>query len=287
VNLPCSIKKIRKNFKMIRNKAKILILPIALGLLSACSPGMKMDESSHLRGTFSTQESQKTGTILITPSILAKMNVGHIKKPTYLVGEQDILMVKVWGDADLSTGVNVKNNDARADGLVVQNNGTIFYPYVGNVAVAGKSIEQIRILLTEKLSKYINDPQISVGISEYRSKRVHVMGEVRKPGTYPITDTPMSMLDVTMLGAINNRTADTEQIFVIRRAKTNNGEIAKPVIYRFNAGSADAMLLAGQFYLKADDVVFVAPAGVVSWNRVISNILPSAGLGAQIDSIGN
>lgn len=272
---------------MIRNKAKLLILHLVLGLLSACSPGMKMDESSYLRGTFSTQENQKPDTILITPSILAKMNVGHIKKPTYLVGEQDILMVKVWGDADLSTGANVKNNDARADGLVVQNNGTIFYPYVGNVAVAGKSIEQIRILLTEKLSKYINDPQISVSVSEYRSKRVHVMGEVRKPGTYPITDTPMSMLDVTMLGGINNRTADTEQIFVIRRAKTNNGEIAKPVIYRFDAGSADAMLLAGQFYLNADDVVFVAPAGVVSWNRVISNILPTTGLGAQIDSIGN
>ncbi len=287
VDLTHSFVKTRKKFKMTIIKDKILILPIVLGLLSACSPGMKMDENSHLRGTFSTQENQKPDTILITPSILAKMNIGHIKKPTYLVGEQDILMVKVWGDADLSTGVDAKDDNARSDGLVVQNNGTIFYPYVGNVAVTGKSIEQIRILLTEKLSKYINDPQISVGVSEYRSKRVHVMGEVKKPGTYPITDTPMSMLDVTMLGGINNRTADTEQIFVIRRSKTNNGEIAKPVIYRFDAGSADAMLLAGQFYLKADDVVFVAPAGVVSWNRVISNILPTAGLGAQIDSIGN
>jgi polysaccharide export outer membrane protein len=271
----------------IMKQLKILGVMSILSLLVGCVPGMQMDENNHLRGTFSTQENQKPDTILITPSILAKMNIGHIKKPTYLVGEQDILMVKVWGDADLSTGVDAKNNNARSDGLVVQNNGTIFYPYVGNVAVAGKSIEQIRILLTEKLSKYINDPQISVGVSEYRSKRVHVMGEVRKPGTYPITDTPMSMLDVTMLGGINNRTADTEQIFVIRRAKTNNGEIAKPVIYRFDAGSADAMLLAGQFYLNADDVVFVAPAGVVSWNRVISNILPTAGLGAQIDSIGN
>ena len=266
---------------------KILGVLLMLSLLVGCAPGMQMDENSNLRGAFSTQESDKPDTILITAALVAQMNVGHIKKPTYLVGEQDILMVKVWGDADLSTGANVKNNDARADGLVVQNNGTIFYPYVGNVAVAGKSIEQIRILLTEKLSKYINDPQISVSVSEYRSKRVHVMGEVRKPGTYPITDTPMSMLDVTMLGGINNRTADTEQIFVIRRAKTNNGEIAKPVIYRFDAGSADAMLLAGQFYLNADDVVFVAPAGVVSWNRVISNILPTTGLGAQIDSIGN
>jgi len=90
-----------------------------------------------------------------------------------------------------------------------------------------------------------------------------------------------------MLGGVNNQTADTEQIFVIRRASANNGAVAKPVIYRFNGGSADAMLLAGQFYLNANDVVFIAPAGVVSWNRMISNLLPSAGLGAQIDSFGN
>jgi polysaccharide export outer membrane protein len=59
------------------------------------------------------------------------------------------------------------------------------------------------------------------------------------------------------------------------------------VIYRFDGGSADAMLLAGQFYLNTNDVVFVAPAGVVSWNRVISNILPSIGLGSQLGSINN
>jgi polysaccharide export outer membrane protein len=158
---------------------------------------------------------------------------------------------------------------------------------VGNIKVVGKSIDAIRVLLTEKLSKYITDPQISVDVSEYRSKRVHIMGEVRKPGTYPITDTPMSILDVVMLGGINNRTADAEQIFVIRRASASNDAVAKTMIYRFNGGSADAMLLAGQFYLNANDVVFVAPAGVVSWNRVISNILPSVGLGSQVNSFSN
>jgi len=266
---------------------KILGVLSILSLLVGCAPGMQMDENSNLRGAFSTQESDKPDTVLITPTLVAQMNVDHDNNPTYKVGVQDVLMIRVWGDAGLSTGGETKDTDKKSDGLVVQNNGTIFYPYVGNIKVVGKSIEAIRVLLTEKLSKYITDPQISVGVSEYRSKRVHVMGEVRKPGTYPITDTPMSILDVTMLGGINNRTADTEQIFVIRRAKTNNGEIAKPVIYRFDGGSADAMLLAGQFYLQADDVVFVAPAGVVSWNRVISNILPTAGLGTQIDSIGN
>ena len=287
MDLAHSFVKARKKFKMTIIKNKVLILPIVLGLLSACSPGMKMDENNHLRGTFSTQENQKPKTILITPSILAKMNIGHIKKPTYLVGVQDVLTIRIWGDTGLNTGGETKDVDKKSDGLVVQNNGTIFYPYVGNIKVEGKSIEAIRVLLTEKLSKYITDPQISVGVSEYRSKRVYVMGEVRNPGTYPISDTPMSILDIAMLGGINNQTADTEQIFVIRRTSTNNGAVSEPVIYRFDGGSADAMLLAGQFYLNANDVVFVAPAGVVSWNRVISNILPSVGLGAQVNSFGN
>jgi len=266
---------------------KILGVLSLLSLLVGCAPGMQMDENSRLRGAFSTQESDKPDTLLITPALVAQMNVNHDNNPTYKVGVQDVLMIRVWGDADLSTGGETKDSNKKSDGLVVQNNGTIFYPYVGNIEVTGKSIGQIRALLTEKLSRYITDPQISVDVSVYRSKRVHIMGEVRKPGTYPITDTPMSILDVMMLGGINNRTADTEQIFVIRRASASNGAIAKPVIYRFDGGSADAMLLAGQFYLNANDVVFVAPAGVVSWNRVISNILPSVGLGAQLGSINN
>ena len=266
---------------------KILGVLSILSLLVGCAPGMQMDENSRIRGVFSTQESDKPDTILITAALVAQMNVNHVNNPTYKVGVQDVLMIRVWGDAGLSTGGEAKGTDRKADGLVVQNNGTIFYPYVGNIKVEGQSIEQIRVLLTEKLSKYITDPQISVGVSEYRSKRVHIMGEVRKPGTYPITDTPMSILDVVMLGGINNHTADTEQIFVIRRVSASNGAVAKPVVYRFDGGSADAMVLAGQFYLNANDVVFIAPAGVVSWNRVISNILPSAALGAQIDSFGN
>lgn len=251
--------------------------------LNACSPGMKMNDGSGYSRVFNTKNNQKPDTILITSKILAEMNVGHISHPTYLVGERDILAVKVWGDADLSTD-SVKNSNIKSNGLVVQNNGTIFYPYIGNVVVSGKSIEEIRLLLTTKLNKYISDPQVSVIVSEYRSKRVHVMGEVRKPSTYPITDTPMSILDAILMGGIDNRSADTGQIFVIRRAKDNNNGVTKSIIYRFDASSADTTILAGQFYLHADDVVFVAPAGVVSWNRVISNILPSFGLGSRINS---
>ena len=248
---------------------------------------MKMDEDSHLRGAFSTQEKPNQHVVLITSELVAKMNVNRDNSPVYKVGVQDVLSIKIWNDVGLSADVAKQGVMNKTDGLVVQNDGTIFYPYVGNIAVSGKSVEEIRVLLTDKLSQYITAPQVSVGVREYHSKRIHIMGEVQKPGTYPITNISMSILDVAMLGGINNRTADTGQIYIMRRARSNNNPIDRPVIYRFNGGSAESMLLAGQFYLQENDVVFVAPAGVVSWNRVISNILPSVGLGGQLNSINN
>ncbi|MDC9715505.1 MAG: polysaccharide biosynthesis/export family protein [Gammaproteobacteria bacterium] len=252
------------------NFLKIILLFIVSTILSACFPGMKMDKNIYDDGA--------SDAILITPELVKKLNFNHNNNPIYKVGRQDVLMVKVWGDEDLSTIGGNKNSNQGADGLTVQNNGVIFYPYIGNVKVMGKSIEQIRILLTQKLSKYITNPQISVSVSEYHSKRVHIMGEVLKPKTYAITNTPMSLLDAILLGGINNTTADTQQIYVIRRLKKG-----KSTVYQFNGEYADRMLLAGQFYLKPNDVVFVAPAGVASWNRVISNILPSANFKATVD----
>ncbi|BAS67704.1 MAG: hypothetical protein DSY43_03950 [Gammaproteobacteria bacterium] len=246
---------------------KLTILFAATLILTACSPGMKMDKNIY--------DGDMSDTILITPDLVKKLNVNHKNNPIYKVGRQDVLSVKVWGDEGLSAVNDNKNANQKVDDLIVQNSGEIFYPYIGNIKVIGKSIEQIRILLTQKLSKYITNPQISVSVSQYHSKRVHIMGEVRRPKTYVITNVPMSLLDATLLGGIDNATADTQQIYVIRRFKKD-----KPKIYQFNGEFADTMLLAGQFYLKPNDVVFIAPAGVASWNRVISNILPSANLKA-------
>lgn len=267
------------------DKTKVFVLLVTLNLLSACSPGMKMYENNYIRDALNSQQKNKLDVILITPELLANINTNHVKKPTYLVGEQDVLSIRVWGGVDLNT--NVQTSYTQTDVFVVQNDGTIFYPYIGNIVVANKSIEQIRLLLTKGLSKYVNNPQISIDISEYYSKRVHVMGEVKNPGIYPITSTPMSILDAILLGGINNATVNAERIFVIRQKKADPSQIYKPEIYRFNGESADTLLLAGMFYLQDSDVVFLAPAGVILWNRVISNILPSIGLGAQINSINN
>ena len=135
---------------------KLLGMLSMLGLLAGCAPGMQMDENIRLHGTLNAQESNNSSdALLITPALVAQMNANHVNNPTYKVGVQDVLMIRVWGDAGLSVGGESKDGDKQAGGLVVQNNGTIFYPYVGNIKVEGESIEAVRMLLTKKLSKYI------------------------------------------------------------------------------------------------------------------------------------
>jgi polysaccharide export outer membrane protein len=80
-------------------------------------------------------------------------------------------------------------------GRVVQPDGSIYFPYVGKVKVAGQTTDAIRIDLTNRLNKFVKDPQLDVTISSYRSQKVYVSGAVKAPGSLAVTDTPETVAD--------------------------------------------------------------------------------------------
>ena len=93
----------------------------------------------------------------------------------YSVGANDSLSVKVFDEPGL-TGV-----------FKVDADGSITYPLLGRVAVAGKNVREIEGLLTTMLMDgWVNRPQVSVEMAEFRSRSVFIVGEVRSPGKYPI-----------------------------------------------------------------------------------------------------
>ena len=94
---------------------------------------------------------------------------------TYIVGQNDVLGIKVFDEAALSAQYNV---DAE---------GSITFPFVGRVDVKGKTVREIEVLLTKLLSDgYVRHPQVSVEISQFRSRSIYILGEVRSPGKYLI-----------------------------------------------------------------------------------------------------
>lgn len=140
---------------------------------------------------------------VITPQLLrelspnvafAQSNSGldqQVARYEYKVGAGDVLNVVVWDHPELTTPTGAGNGY----GNQVHANGTIFYPYVGNVSVQGLTVNQIRDLLASRLADYIFEPQVEVSVASYQSKKVYVTGEVNAPGQQFISNVPLTLLD--------------------------------------------------------------------------------------------
>jgi polysaccharide export outer membrane protein len=118
--------------------------------------------------------------------------------PAYIVGSNDVLGVKVFGEADLSSQYSVDGD------------GTISFPFLGRVPVSGKTVQEIEFALTKLLADgYLSKPQISVVITSYRSRAIYVLGEVRNPAKYIIEGQTTLLEVIAQAGSFTPNAAQT------------------------------------------------------------------------------
>lgn len=133
----------------------------------------------------------------------------------YKVGPGDVLNITVWDHPELTIPAGSMRSPAES-GNWVHADGSIFYPYVGRIEVAGLDVTEIRDLITRRISRYIENPQVDVTVAAFRSQRVYVTGAVRQPGALPVTNLPMRLLDaVNAVGGIDE-TADWRDVTLTR-----------------------------------------------------------------------
>ena len=349
---------------------------LASVVLAACSmsPGTHMGSPEEVSKALQEDGAPPGALKTITPELVrsysqpdaerVRKQISHLfgQAEAYRVGPGDILNIVVWNHPELAltpagsattavvTGVNELGN-----GYNVGPDGTIQFPFTGLVHVAGLNEFQIRERLAQRLSGYINSPQITVRVQAYRAGRIYVDGAVNNPGVLPVTDIAMTLpealnraggltqdadrssvsltrngqtthIDMPLLtrsridpsnillkngdllrvgdrqdskvyllgdvsfptahvmhdgnvtlaqalgeaGGVNPQAGNPQQVYVIRR-----GEDGEPELYHLDASRPAAYVLAADFPLKPRDIVYVDPAPIVRWNRVISNILPS------------
>jgi polysaccharide biosynthesis/export protein len=118
----------------------------------------------------------------------------------YTIGPSDVIGVLVYDHPELlpnAGAVIAQSTDptgiSAAPGFIVGADGQVFFPYIGRVKVAGLTESEASELFVKRLSKYIKDPQVTVRIQSFRSRRAYVEGEVRIPGTQIFTDVPMTL----------------------------------------------------------------------------------------------
>lgn len=112
----------------------------------------------------------------------------------YVIGPQDVLNITVFDQADLGGKYTVELD------------GSFTFPLVGRIQAGGLTIRQFESELKTKLTDgYFKNPQITVGIEQYRSQRVFVTGEVRNPGAYALTG------DMTLIEALAKAGSTTDK----------------------------------------------------------------------------
>ena len=112
----------------------------------------------------------------------------------YTIGPGDILSVIVYGQTQLNNPTGSTNGSGSSNGQVVDSDGEIYFPYVGMIKAAGKTPAELRKQIARQLQSVIREPQVDVRVSEYRSKRVYISGDITKPCTVALTDVTNTVL---------------------------------------------------------------------------------------------
>lgn len=165
----------------------------------------------------------------------------------YVVGPGDVLNITVWDHPELTIPAGSERSPSDA-GNWVHNDGTIFYLYVGVIEVEGLKVTEIRDLITRRLSRYIEQPQVDVTVAAFRSQKVYVSGAVNQPGAYPVTNVPMRLLDAVNAAKGLSETADWRNVVLTRDGKEYR--LSLKAVYEQGDRRYNVLL-------KKDDVVHV------------------------------
>src|SRR5467141_4822556 len=135
--------------------------------------------------------------------------------PAYKIGPQDLLKIDVWKEEQLTRTVPVRPD------------GKITLPLLNDVQAVGLAPMELANEISEQLKKYINNPQVTVSVTEINSRRVYVTGEVAKAGAYPLLPHMTVLQALSSCGGFT-QFARIKNIYVLRTAG------GKPVKIPFN-----------------------------------------------------
>ena len=183
----------------------------------------------------------------------------------YEIGPEDILKVTVYGHEDLTQTI------------LVQADGTFTFPLIGRVKGDLMTTKQLEQKIATLLARgFVRNPQVTVVVQEFRSKTIFVVGEVARPGSYPLAGQKMTLVEILAKAGPMTVNAGAEVIVVrpapdasvsgpvlptqvAEGAEAKEG-LAKAEVFRINVRDIQAGELEKNIELRPKDTVFVPQA---------------------------
>lgn len=160
---------------------------------------------------------------------------------TYIIGPADVLQISVWKHPDLTTQVTVRPD------------GKIAFPLVDELDASNASPSALKKEIAGRLSAIINNPQVTVNVIDFQSKKFFVVGEVDKPGVYPFEGNEGVFEAISKAGGYKEATAALKSVMLIKRGYTSKPRALRANIYNLIT-NAD---MSQDLKLEDGDIVFV------------------------------
>ena len=161
----------------------------------------------------------------------------------YIVGPGDILDISVWKEEALSKPVTVLPD------------GEIYFPLIGGIRAAGKTVPEIREEIKQKISVYVPDPTLSVDVRQVNSMIIFVLGRVNNSGRFVVNAKTNILQGIAMAGGLNPF-AKRNDIKVIRQEGGKGAGKTQTFLFRYD-DVADGKNLEQNIWLQRGDVILV------------------------------
>ncbi|WP_034691158.1 polysaccharide biosynthesis/export family protein [Kaistella palustris] len=227
------------------NKNTVLLLVSFLFFAVSCKPKQKVNEYNYLQSgeQIAVDASNKTA-------------ISTIQKGDQLeifVSAKNMDVVKPFNQTYYSsqnamTPGGSANTNIKDKPYLVDSEGNIDFPVLGTISTTGKTLEQLKEELTNRISQYVKDPVVSVTLANFR---VTVLGEVSRPGQYTLEDINPTILNAIGMAGDLTIYGKRDNVLLVRNV---NGEITKERINLMD----DSFISSPYYQLKQGDVIYVS-----------------------------
>ena len=192
---------------------RILILVVAAMLMASAATTKAQDKKSDKNDApVTSARNNSSGDDMLKAEAKAATT-----DPAYVIGPEDVLDINVWKEPDMTRIVPVRPD------------GKISLPLINDVQAAGSTPQQLATTVTDKLRKFLTEPQVTVIVTQINSQRVFVVGEVLRAGAFPLIP-GMTVLQALSSAGGFTTFADVKKIHVMRLV--NGKHIELPFNYR-------------------------------------------------------